>query len=161
MNLSTLVTLSMHCCISTHTQSLTVIASAPLAIAQLTCMMHRNLVSTCYCICGLAEPQSKTCNSLYTRSILMELATTCLPGCCRLYVDPAVDSLSHLHERSKWTGPNGAQGNPTKGTDRPKYALLPPPQLTICSDTSCGNIPTAKLACLQPTSVAQLQLPST
>ena len=44
-------------------------------------------------------------------------------GYCRLYVDPAMDSLSHLQERSKWTGPNGAQGNPIKGTDRPKYVF--------------------------------------
>ena len=41
---------------------------------------------------------------------------------CRLYVDLALDSLLHLHERSKWTAPNGAQGDPTKGSDRPKYA---------------------------------------
>ncbi|DBA71229.1 TPA: GTPase Obg 1, variant 2 [Trebouxia sp. C0005] len=39
---------------------------------------------------------------------------------CRLYVDLALDSLLHLHERSKWTAPNGAQGDPTKGSDRPK-----------------------------------------
>ncbi|KAL3158291.1 GTPase Obg 1 [Trebouxia sp. C0009 RCD-2024] len=37
-----------------------------------------------------------------------------------LYVDPAMASLSHLHERSKWTGSNGPQGNPTQGTNRPK-----------------------------------------
>ncbi|DBA71230.1 TPA: GTPase Obg 1, variant 3 [Trebouxia sp. C0005] len=37
-----------------------------------------------------------------------------------LYVDLALDSLLHLHERSKWTAPNGAQGDPTKGSDRPK-----------------------------------------
>ena len=41
---------------------------------------------------------------------------------CRLYVDSALDSLLHLHERSKWTAPNGAPGDPTKGSDRPKYA---------------------------------------
>lgn len=37
-----------------------------------------------------------------------------------LYVDPALDSLLHLHERSKWTAPDGAQGNPLKGSQRPK-----------------------------------------
>lgn len=37
-----------------------------------------------------------------------------------------MDSLSHLHERSKWTGPNGPQGNPTQGTDRPKYVPSTP-----------------------------------
>lgn len=37
-----------------------------------------------------------------------------------LYVDSALDSLLHLHERSKWTAPNGAPGDPTKGSDRPK-----------------------------------------
>lgn len=48
-----------------------------------------------------------------------------------------MDSLSHLHERRKWSGPNGAQGNPTKGTERPKYvhtAYLPVPAFT-CSLT--------------------------
>ena len=41
---------------------------------------------------------------------------------CRLYVDPALDSLLHLHERSKWTAPNGAPGDPIRGSNRPKYA---------------------------------------
>ena len=54
---------------------------------------------------------------------VMTLAQFELRALCRLYVDPALDSLLHLHERSKWTAPNGAQGDPTKGSDRPKYAL--------------------------------------
>lgn len=37
-----------------------------------------------------------------------------------IYVEPALESLLHLHERNKWTAPNGAQGDPRKGSDRPK-----------------------------------------
>ena len=53
---------------------------------------------------------------------------------CRLYVDSALDSLLHLHERSKWTAPNGAQGDPTKGSDRPKYASANLPHSEFSAD---------------------------
>ena len=46
---------------------------------------------------------------------------SCIICWCRLFVDPALDSLLHLHERSKWTAADGAQGNPLKGTHRRKY----------------------------------------
>ena len=54
---------------------------------------------------------------------------------CRLYVDSALDSLLHLHERSKWTAPNGAQGDPTKGSDRPKYASVNLPHSGLPADS--------------------------
>lgn len=39
---------------------------------------------------------------------------------CRVFVDPALDSLAHLHECKKWTAPSGAIGSPAKGSNRPR-----------------------------------------
>ena len=41
-----------------------------------------------------------------------------------------VDSLLHLHDRSKWSAPNGAKGTPPYGSAAPKRLRpqLPPPE---------------------------------
>lgn len=43
---------------------------------------------------------------------------------CRLYADPALDNLLHLHGRKTITAKHGANGNPVEGSGGPRWGAL-------------------------------------
>ena len=63
-------------------------------------------------------------SALLTRMLLADLCSTALCWFYRLFVDPALDNLLHLHDRSKHTAKNGANGDPEKGSQGPHRSVL-------------------------------------